>query len=319
MVLLLGLDNDLHLDAMVVELQRRGVPFVRASPLRMNRENTKITVRIEHEQHTTCIDTYSGSFVSDQVTAVWCRYAIEAMTAENENDLDRFADEEFLVLLKGALLQIPPERWVNDPFAEAKADNKPHQLTVATECGLRVPPTIISQSRDELERFADTHGHCVIKPIGDVPIIDDREGKPFGSFAALLDRSKLAESSWDESCPVMLQRYVDKRSDIRVTVIDGRVFSAALTHRSTEQRSVDFRNSVDLLTTQFVLPDSVQINLARMMTRLGVRYASCDFCIDQTGLYFLEANVAGNYLWTELEAGLPITSAIADVLMVPFS
>jgi len=316
MILLIGLDCDLHLDAAIIELKRRAVNFVRINPERLCNNNTRITLRFDSTGASADISTYSGSFRTGDIKGVWCRFALEAMVADCDDHFIHFENEEFLVALKGALLQIPAELWINDPFLEARADNKPYQLSVAVACGLNVPPTIVSTNQSELSEFADINGPCVIKALGDASLVVDNGQELLGSFTAIFDRKTLGNAS-EESCPVLLQKCSQKRADVRVTVIDGSCFAAELSQSGpVANHSVDFRNAAELVTHPFTLPDHEKNNLIRMIRRLGLRYASCDFSLDSNGLHFLEANVAGNYLWTELEAGLPITPAIVDALLI---
>lgn len=314
-VLLIGLDSDLHLDKAVLELQRRGLDFTRIDPERINRSNTRISFQICNDKVASTIVTYSGIVHTDLITGVWCRYAIDSMASSQNDKIEAFSEEEFLVAFKGSLLQIPFARWINDPFAEARADNKPHQLSLAVACGLHVQPTVVSQRRFELVEFFNENGVCVIKPLGDFPIIERRNDEFFGSFAAMLDGSALAGATWDETCPVLLQRYVEKDADIRVTTIDGKSFAARLDNVSFEKTEIDIRNADSVITTELILTRDMKFKIANLLKRLQIRFASCDFCLAGSQLYFLEANVSGNYLWTELEAGLPITSAIVDGLV----
>jgi hypothetical protein len=48
------------------------------------------------------------------------------------------------------------------------------------------------------------------------------------------------------------------------------------------------------------------------MSSIDANFAALDFGLKSDGsLVFFEANLAGNWLWIEREAGLPITEAIA--------
>lgn len=314
-VLLIGLDSDLHLDAAIVELRKQGVDFIRLNPERMTRHNTQIEVVVTPAGCVASFCTYSGAFSADEISGVWCRYALDAMSSSDVADDDKFPAEEFLVSFKGALQQIPAARWINDPHAEARADNKPHQLALTSMCGLRVPPSIVSQDKNKLIDFVRMHGPCIIKALGDVPLLLCDDGLISGNFAALLDTTALEQGRWDASCPVFLQKRVEKDADIRVTVIDEKVFAAVL-HQpiGSKARNVDFRNAGEVQTSPYSFPESEGRALVLLLERLGVRYASCDFCLRGDEHWFLEANVAGNYLWTELEAGLQITSAVVNGL-----
>lgn len=315
LVVLLGLDSDLHLDAMVLALKNDRIPFIRIDPSRVNQRNTAVTVQLSAQGTSATIKTYSGTFHTQEVLGVWCRYALETLNSTCKNDVARFIEEEFFTTFKGALLCIPRHRWINDPFLDARADHKPYQLHVATLHGLRIPESIVSQDQAELIQFAHTNGSCVIKALGDAPLIEARQDGFYGNYTALLNEETLHQGDWNMECPVFLQRFVPKEADIRATVIDDQVFAARLTVVSDGSTPfVDFRNREDIRTSPFEIPRETQAKVLAMLRHLGLRYAACDFSLHQDTLYFLEANVSGNYLWTEIEAHLPITRAIVDAL-----
>lgn len=317
MILLIGLDSDLHVDAVVIELKRRGTDYIRINPQRINQNNTYIrfTIGLSKEQ-AAVIDTYSGRIETANISGVLCRYALEALEGSPDEGYSEFCAEEFFVALRGALLQIPLNKWINDPFMEARADNKPYQLYMANQCGLPVLPSLVSQDRATLVKFSNDFEACVIKPLGNVSLVNsDQNGKCFASYTARLDTEHLLDDSWDESCPVFLQKYAEKKSDIRITVVDNFVFSAELIQTNLTERSTDFRIAKELVTQPTEIPEEIANNLVLMIKKMGLRFSSCDFCSLPDGrMFFLEANVSGNFLWTELEAGLKITSALADAL-----
>jgi len=88
-------------------------------------------------------------------------------------------------------------------------------------------------------------------------------------------------------CPVVLQAYVPKRLELRVTVVGQQAFAAEIHSQATHRTRVDWRRygTIDLILT----PDD--------------RYV------------FLELNSAGEYGWIEDLTGLPISDAIAGFLL----
>jgi hypothetical protein len=180
---------------------------------------------------------------------------------------------------------------------------------------LSVPPSIVSQDKARLVDFVQLNAPCIIKAMGDVPLLSRNGTTTLGSFAAPLDVAVLLQGIWDTSCPVFLQKQVVKDADIRVTVVDKKIF-AALLHQpnSHDAQCIDFRNAIEVQTSPYQFPECEGRVLIEFLDRLGLRYASCDFCLEDNKYWFLEANVAGNYLWTELEANLQITQAVVNGL-----
>lgn len=63
------------------------------------------------------------------------------------------------------MLSSLPVRWVNHPSRLADAAYKPVQLVIASQCGLRVPATVITNEADTVREFARA-GKTVSKVFG---------------------------------------------------------------------------------------------------------------------------------------------------------
>jgi glutathione synthase/RimK-type ligase-like ATP-grasp enzyme len=320
-VLLLGRDGDLHIDAIVLALARRHAHIVRLDPERITPENTHISWRSD----TATIDSYDGKFETNKVQGILCRYAIEALLPESQDAVGLFVFNEFWTALRAALLNIPKCRWINDPFCEAAADHKPLQLSIAERVGLKIPPTVVTQDRDELARFSELHGRCIIKPISDTGLARQNgsyvnEVDPsvafdvYSSFTARFDPSTLHQQERHLICPVMLQAEIEKDFDIRVTVVDDSVYAAKLQDPRASAEQIDIRNTTDVAVSKFDISSQAD-QIAEIVHRLGLRAASCDFVAREGELFFLEANPSGNWLWTEHGADLSIGEAFSEALL----
>jgi glutathione synthase/RimK-type ligase-like ATP-grasp enzyme len=60
----------------------------------------------------------------------------------------------------------------------------------------------------------------------------------------------------------------------------------------------------------------VAAKLLQFMEHFGLNYGAIDIIVTVDGRYvFLEVNPVGEFFWLELYAGLPISNAIADLLL----
>lgn len=320
-ILLLGRDGDLHVDAIVLALEQKRVQVVRLDPERIAPENTRISWRPD----SALISSYDGEFETSKVQGILCRYALEALQSESKDAIERFVFNEFWTAFRAALLGIPRCKWINDPFCEAAADHKPLQLSVARHAGLKIPPSLVSQDKDELAKFAAIHGRCVIKPISDTGLVRHNgsfaneidplnAADDYGSFTARFDPSSLHQQESHLTCPVMLQAEIEKDFDIRVTVVDDTVHAAKLQAPSDGTGQIDIRNTRDVAVSGFDFSSQTD-RIADVVRRLGLRAASCDFVARGDEIYFLEANPSGNWLWTEHGADLHISNAFSDALL----
>jgi hypothetical protein len=63
------------------------------------------------------------------------------------------------------------------------------------------------------------------------------------------------------------------------------------------------------------LPQDVRGALLEMVSGLGLRFCSADLVLTPDGRHvFLDLNPNGQWLWLELEAGLPLSAAMAGLL-----
>jgi hypothetical protein len=114
------------------------------------------------------------------------------------------------------------------------------------------------------------------------------------------------------------QEWVDKAYEVRLTVVDDRLFAARLTGRSADAL-VDWRSDYDAVEYAVVeVPEPVRRGVAALLAGLDLRFAAMDFAVRPDGRWvFLDLNPNGQWGWIEHETGLPICAALADALSSP--
>jgi glutathione synthase/RimK-type ligase-like ATP-grasp enzyme len=217
----------------------------------------------------------------------------------------RFSVSESAHALRGifASLAIPV---INDPGAERHASLKLVQLHLAKKVGLAVPRTIVSNDRGAVLDFIRSCEHAICKTI----VCDYPHN--------ILTRTCVAsefESERDVSLsPIIVQERVDASLDIRATIVDSLVFAGEL-ERSDINENVDCRATASGWR-RHTLPLAIQEQLLDLASSLGLTTGSVDMRLAQDGRYvFLEMNPSGQFLFLEVDAGLPISEAFADLLV----
>lgn len=118
--------------------------------------------------------------------------------------------------------------------------------------------------------------------------------------------------------PCLFQEYVDKQYEVRLTVIENRVFPVRL--EPTDRHGtelVDWRRvASDPLYGDYVEPPAEVLAAAvQLMQRLSLLYGAFDFVVDTDGQWiFLEVNPVGQFMWIAEHLGLPMAEAMADLL-----
>ncbi len=244
-----------------------------------------------------------------EVSAVWYR-RIRPMTLDpalTDGVARLFAWSESNEALLGAFYALDCY-WMNHPAADEIAQRKIRQLQVAQDVGLSIPETCITNSPASARAFIETHapGEVIRKAFRNIAEAP-RE-------TALVLPEDLARIDTGAYAPVIFQRFIAAELDLRTTVVDGEMFTAAI--RSDADHQVDYRNGLGSAeVTPYRLPDDVAGKLQLLMERLDLRFGAVDFRVTPDGDHvFLEVNPAGEYLFVVDRIDLPIPQAIAAAL-----
>jgi hypothetical protein len=200
--------------------------------------------------------------------------------------------------------------WVNPPALDEMAHHKPYQLAAASEVGLPIPRTVITNDPDKAAAFHEQNepARTIYKTFlateehwRETRILRHEEFE-------LLDRVRLA--------PVIFQQFVPAVADIRVTVVGERLFATAIT-TAPGSYAVDYRMDLDGASyAPTELAPETEAGLLALMRRLGIVYGAIDLRrTPDEGDVFLEVNPAGEWRFVEDRTGQPITEAMADLLI----
>ncbi|MGB7980961.1 MAG: hypothetical protein WCF36_09245 [Candidatus Nanopelagicales bacterium] len=247
------------------------------------------------------------------VDAVWVRRpqypeVAEAMVRPSHRVFAANETHEAL----GGLWHALRARWVNEPGADDRAARKGYQLVMAQERGLEIPRTLMTNDPDDALRFVDSCGYR------------DVIYKSFSSTAdewretRLLKTEELAMLAHVAHAPVIFQEYVPAEYDLRVTVVAGQLFPAAI-HSQQTAYPVDSRIDIGNARIEATaLPAEVAELLLGLTDDLCLVYGAIDLRLTPDGRYvFLEINPAGQFRYIEAATGLPITAALARALLGP--
>jgi glutathione synthase/RimK-type ligase-like ATP-grasp enzyme len=246
----------------------------------------------------------------DRCSAAWWRrpqpFAIS--TAMKPSSYRTFAYQESLEAFSG-LWQALDLFWVNHPSLDEAASHKTYQLKVAQEVGLLVPTTLVTNDPDEVRAFVRAYGHSntVYKAFTGT--------KDNWRETRVLRREELPLLDSVRHAPVIFQEYIDIGLDIRVTMVGGDLFAAAI-HSSKASYKVDYRMGLRSARIEaHRLPLQIEECLRSLMKRLGLEYGAIDLRMGSDGRYFfLEINPAGQWLFIEQQSGQPITASLARLL-----
>ena len=198
------------------------------------------------------------------------------------------------------------------------AENKQLQLQVARELGLNTPRTLTTNDPAAVRTFAKScEGGMVTKMLSSFAIYE--EGKELVVFTNPVKPLDLEDLSGLSLCPATFQELLPKALEIRVTVVGDRVMSAAVDSQVSARAVHDWRrDGVRMLQEwrAYELPREVEEKVLRLMDYFSLNYGAIDVILTPDGEHvFLELNPCGEFFWLERSPGLPISEAIADLLV----
>lgn len=299
-------------DRVVDLLNQRGVPVFRCDTGWFPKQ-LAVDAELVDGQWAGQLRTEHRQVAMAEIRSVWFRHptAFEFPSSMSAAERRHAAYEAKFGL--GGVLWSLPVLWVNHPARQADL-YKPMQLAVASECGLRVPDTLVTNRPDALRRFADAHpAGVVVKQLGFASIAED--GGRRALYTHLLTDHDLDQLAGVEHTMHLFQAYVAKAYDARLIAAGSRLFATAI-HAGSAAAMVDFRADYASLTYSVaMIPDRVATGVASFMEHFGIAYGAFDFAVDPEGTWWmLECNSVGQYTWIEDATGLPISAAVADLL-----
>lgn len=259
------------------------------------------------------------------IRSVWYRRPpIASVPSEKLTETHRkFAESEVQRFLWAFWNSIPTEDvvWVNHPSVLRRVENnKPYQLQVAHGVGLTVPETLITNCPKAAGEFFDRLGDkVVVKTFGSHSTNDT--GWPIGVFTTPVSREHLEKFGHElKYAPVIFQNYIPKKFELRITVVGNKIFSCAIYSQDSSRTKDDWRryDFEHVKHESYQLPAEVENKLRQCVRAWGLQYGAIDMIVTPESDYvFLEVNPSGQWGWIEALTDLPISRAIAKLLVDP--
>ena len=318
-VLLVTKSNDNESVALVAAaLEGRGA---RAFRLDTDLFPTEVRLALHQPHGRSTLHTAAGELVLGDVDAVWYRRAaIGAALPDAMDRQDRDAAlKESRATLIGMLESL--DCFLMDRVSTVRAaEHKPHQMRLACELGLDVPRTLTTNDPASVRAFwAQCSGLVVVKALSSFAIYDDA-GREQVVFTSQLAAEDLAHLDQLALAPMTFQEHLDKKLELRVTLIGERVFAAAVDSQALERSRVDWRKAGSQLVrswTPYALPADVAARILALAARLGLSYGAADIVVTPDDRHvFLEINPAGEWFWLDDVFGpRALSTAIAETLL----
>ena len=155
MLLIITRRDDLGADFVIDRLREREIAYLRFD-VDHYLDDVQLTARFTKQGLEGEIQTPQGKSDLAAISGVWYRRAMAAdLTHEDLTPNDRrFAQREARHFLEGTLGSLRC-RWVNHWLRVHCWERKLAQLPLASECGLKTPPTLVCANPDDRFSFSD--------------------------------------------------------------------------------------------------------------------------------------------------------------------
>jgi glutathione synthase/RimK-type ligase-like ATP-grasp enzyme len=245
----------------------------------------------------------------ENLVGVWWRRPQPYVPSSDVRELHlrRFITSESRAAFEG-WLHCLGDRVINPIAADRAASHKLLQLQCAVEVGLKIPKSLATNSPAQAREFFEENGPRTVY-------------KPFTAANwQLIATQRLSSDALEHVeavayAPVIFQEEIRKVADIRVNIVDGRVFPMLIRTRRRDA-PLDWRVDPAREYVAHILPEAIKEALVTLMAKLGLRFAACDLALTEDGEYvFFEANTGGQWLFAEIMANQEISWAFARALL----
>ncbi|MBM4095063.1 MAG: hypothetical protein FJ276_37490, partial [Planctomycetes bacterium] len=300
-------------------MRERGIPF-----LRLNTEDFgdafRLTISMDSREAVGFAHLTDGRTIrTDEITGAYIRRPALPNPAEDVEDTHRdFAAREMIETLRSFWTLIPDERWLNPPNALHSAAVKTRQLMAARQCGFDIPPTCVSDHAGAIAEFTTRWNAPFISKAVKSGFVSVK-GEYRLAATTRLPATFPADLADYAATPAMYQPEIRKAHDLRVTVVDDRVYAAAIYSQEAAETEVDWRVDIpggtELRHEAVALEPQVEEACRRITRVLGLRYSAIDLIRTMDGgAVFLEVNPNGEWMWLEDLCGFPLRDTIIDAL-----
>lgn len=318
MILILTSEYEENVNSIIENLESRGHEWQRVNSEKASYKNS---ISIDFNNNRTSLNGTDLNSVGAVYCRKWGRFGVnkwQSAVAQycDENEPSEFAISDTKHIYHYLKYALKDRFWLNriDNFQDYI--NRLIQMSEAKKVGFKIPSSIVTQSYDELKHFCSKNSNSIItKVTGQIPASLQRM-----CYTTKVDEDFMELASRDlKNCPTLFQSYVNKKYEIRSTVVGNKIFSAIIDSQSHELDLVKFDwryANADTSIYPIELPDIVNTRIINFMKAMKLDFGAIDLILtDDNEYYFLEVNPEGQWGWIEVETGLQITNEIVEKLV----
>lgn len=249
---------------------------------------------------------------------------IEGITHKIAENVSSAVNGSNLIILKDLERRIKDIKHLN--AFDDLGINKISILVLASEFGIHVPDTLITNNVDEILIFYEGKNKIITKTLAtsSLNLTVSDETIQLQSYTSLVTRNDIIELAKGAINNVLntaslFQEYIEKKFEIRSFFIEGDFYSMALFSQSNNMNKIDCRMESDSGFTRcvpFKLPLRIENSLRNLANHLSLNCGSFDILYSSNDEFvFLEVNPIGQYDWLSRSCNYFIDRLIAQKLL----
>lgn len=312
MILIVTSKFNLHADLVIRNLEKRSGEFVR-----INTEDFPSRIRLIHTNYGTQIQLPNRKIVSlSEIKCTWYYHVEESFINPQIIDpvVKSFVKSESEAALMGSILNLDC-RWLNYPVNLWRARYRLYQLKVAKKIGFNIPDTLVTNSPLEAKKFLKKYNYKIIGKI-----VGQQIGAPGAPtiFTNMIGKNNTKKLNSVALAPCLFQEMISKKLELRITVVEKKVFAVSIDSQKEIESQVDWRkiHPKKLVHKIFKLPPDISDLCVLLVKTLGLNYGAVDMILTPESKYvFLEINPSGAWGWLEHLTGIEVSKEIANFLI----
>lgn len=305
MILIITHKEDFTVDYVVDKLNHRKIDY-----LRFNCED----IDFLGYDYSTNFDKLQLQLANhNNFKSVWFRRTKLPAIDIEDSGTKAFILSEYDALLNNILGVIESPKWLSKPNEVYNAENKFLQLSTARKLGFKIPNTLITNSREKIKNFyEENNGDIIIKPLSTSRIIHANGIEHIFTNKVLSnDINNIGDF---DITPAIFQKNIDKKRELRITVVNDEVFSAYVDSQVQVETSIDWRKK-RLQFHQAKIPEYLAKMCLKLVKSLNLSFGAIDLIqTNQDEYFFLEINPNGQWAWIEFDTNLQISEEIIRYL-----
>lgn len=281
------------------------------SYLRLNRDQCQdyeIIYALHDNSISLNIDNDNYMISEDNLRSVFFRAPVFLRNNKSYSLQEQLYRSQWSAFLRN-LIVFDQCKWVNHPVDTYRAENKIYQLKTAKKVGFLTPETYVANS---LPCYIEDGKDYIIKSL-DTAFFHDNEVELF-TYSTLTCGKEIKRAAL-RSAPIIIQEYLENKTDIRVTVIGESLLAVSIT-KDGEGIIGDWRklSKESLSYALLKLPPEVEMKILSLMRLLNLKYGGLDFALCNGNYFFIEVNPTGEWGWLKYSTNQNIDVEIVNYL-----